>query len=244
MKNNIRKYIKNEVAHFRKTKDTHGGLSNMCAGFPLMVNNCSILTSEAIYQACRFPHLPEVQEEIINQKSPMTAKMKSKPHRKNTRGDWDDVRLKIMRWSIRIKLAQNFLNFGLILEKTYPFSIVENSKKDAFWGAKPDKENDNLLIGVNALGRLLMELRADYMSEKRYNLLVVKPVDIPLFNLFGQPIKIIDERENFLQQLAHKINLNSNVFELQNNFKNNDQSNIFFNEPIIKNPVIQKTLFD
>lgn len=64
-----------------KTKEAFGGLSNMAGGFPLDVNGMRILTSEALYQACRFPHRPEVQTLIIEQKSPMTAKMKSKPYR-------------------------------------------------------------------------------------------------------------------------------------------------------------------
>ncbi len=89
---NFRTYRRAEVVVVYKTKESFGGLSNMAAGFPLQINGIRIPTSEALYQACRFPHLPEVQKEIIGQHSPMTAKMKSKPHRKNTRPDWDRVR--------------------------------------------------------------------------------------------------------------------------------------------------------
>ncbi|MCX6161944.1 MAG: NADAR family protein, partial [Ignavibacteriae bacterium] len=60
---------------FRKTKEAFGELSNMAAGFPLYVNGIKILTTEALYQACRFPHLPDIQQKIIYEKSPMTAKM-------------------------------------------------------------------------------------------------------------------------------------------------------------------------
>jgi type I restriction enzyme, S subunit len=52
-----------------------GGLGRF--DFPLHVQRTRIHTSEALYQACRFPHLPEVQRLIIGQASPMTAKMKS-----------------------------------------------------------------------------------------------------------------------------------------------------------------------
>ena len=77
--NNIRSYSRQESVVFRKTKEKYGGLSNMAGGFPLLVNGIQIRTAEAIYQACRFPNLQDVQYIIIQQRSPMTAKIKSKP---------------------------------------------------------------------------------------------------------------------------------------------------------------------
>src|SRR5438105_2891921 len=83
VKDQNREYARKGSAVFCKTDEEFGGLSNMAAGFPLVVNGVPIRTSEALYQACRFPHLSDVQRLIIDQKSPMTAKMKSKPHRAN-----------------------------------------------------------------------------------------------------------------------------------------------------------------
>jgi ribA/ribD-fused uncharacterized protein len=220
LKNSVRKYIKDKVVSFRKTKEAFGELSNMSAGFTLRVNDVKILTSEALYQACRFPHLPEVQKEIIEQKSPMAAKMKSKPYRKDSRSDWDDVRIEIMQWALRVKLAQNFLQFGLILEKTYPKAIVEDSRKDKFWGAVVDKKDDNLLIGVNALGRLLMDLREKYISDQKYNLLYVEPLSIPDFQLFGKPIEVIDERNNLITELKNKMKIPYQNTNDKNNLTN------------------------
>lgn len=77
----LRTYERATSVVFLKTNEEFGGLSNMAGGFPLKVNGLRILTSEALYQACRFPHRPEVQRFIIEQASPMTAKMKSKPYR-------------------------------------------------------------------------------------------------------------------------------------------------------------------
>ena len=57
----------------------------------------------------------------------MTAKMRSKPYRDETRPDWDSVRVMIMRWTLRIKLAQNFEKFRTILFKTDEQPIVEDS---------------------------------------------------------------------------------------------------------------------
>ena len=155
--NQLRTYHRTDSAVFLKTKEKYGGLSNMAGGFPLVVNDIKIRTSEALYQACRFPHIPEIQRLIIEQRSPMTAKMKGKPHRQNSRPDWDVVRVKIMRWCLRVELAQNWDSFSERLLETGDLPIVEQSRRDDFWGAKPvDKDT---LIGVNALGRLLMELR-------------------------------------------------------------------------------------
>jgi ribA/ribD-fused uncharacterized protein len=206
-------YKANECCIFRKTKELYGGLSNMASGFPLKVNGIHIFTSEAIYQACRFPHLPDVQEKIIKEKSPMSAKMVGKPHRGNSRPDWDDTRIKIMRWSLRVKLAQNFVEFGKLLESTLDKPIVEDSSKDDFWGAIRDKQDENILKGTNALGRLLMELRQTY-NEKRYTyeIFVVEPLNIPDFTLFGKKIEMIDERETFIST----IKKSTRYFEIEN----------------------------
>lgn len=153
----IRTYYRPDSTVFLKTKEAFGGLSNMAGGFSLCVNGIDIRTSEALYQACRFPHLPAVQRFIIEQRSPMTAKMKSRKHHQDSRTDWDWVRVKIMRWCLRVKLIQNWDAFSELLLETGDRPIVEQSRRDDFWGAKPvDKHT---LVGMNALGRLLIELR-------------------------------------------------------------------------------------
>lgn len=214
-----RNYNEKDCCVFRKTKEKYGGLSNMASGFPLKINSLHIYSSEALYQACRFPHLPDVQKVILEQKSPMTAKMKSKPYRIQTREDWEQVKIKIMQWCLRVKLAQNFLKFGLVLEETYFKPIVEDSSKDDFWGAKRQKGEKNILIGVNALGRLLMELREKYFSEDRYKLLVVEPLLLNNFILLNEPIPTIDERDNLIVQIKGEqdSNYNSNKIKSDDN---------------------------
>ena len=182
----IREYRRSESAVFLKTKEKHGGLSNMAGGFPLEVNGVPIRTAEALYQACRFPHLPAVQEQIIAQRSPMTAKMKSKPHRPDSRPDWDKVRVRIMRWCLQVKLAQNWEKFGAVLLETGDLPIVEHSRRDDFWGAKP--VDAQTLVGVNALGRLLMELRERVKQEAPADLRYVAPLSIPDFLLYDRHI--------------------------------------------------------
>ncbi|MCP5236574.1 MAG: NADAR family protein [Zoogloeaceae bacterium] len=190
----LRTYVRGEVVVVYKTKEDFGGLSNMASGFPLQINGVRILTTEALYQACRFPHMPEVQREIIGQHSPMTAKMKSKPHRKDSRSDWDAVRYKVMRWCLRVKLAQNYEEFGRLLLATRDRPIVEQSRKDDYWGAKLADETGDTLIGQNVLGRLLMELREKLMDDADGALKTVPPLGIPDFLLMGKPIEMVTSR--------------------------------------------------
>lgn len=203
-----REYNASECCVFRKTKEPYGGLSNMASGFPLRVNGVKILTSEALYQACRFPHRPDIQKEILEKKSPMSAKIISKKYKKYTRSDWDNVRIKIMRWCLRVKLAQNFFKFGKLLESTFDKPIVEDSSRDDFWGAIRNKDDKNILKGINALGRLLMELREIYNKERYdYEMFVIQPLNIPDFKLLGEDIETIDERENTILYIKKMMRL-------------------------------------
>lgn len=187
-----RTYRRSDCAVFRKTDETFGGLSNMAPGYPVRINGVRVMTVEALYQASRFPHLPEVQRLIIGQHSPMTAKMVSKPHRKDSREDWDAVKIKIMRWCLRLKLCHHWSKFSQLLLSTGDLPIVEDSRKDSFWGAIPAE--DGTLVGRNVLGRLLMELRD--MIKQGFELRRVEPPPVPNFLLFGAPVEVVDFRSS------------------------------------------------
>ena len=193
----IRRYRRDDAVVFLKTREEFGGLSNMAAGFPLCVNGTKVRTSEALYQACRFPHLPDVQRDILEQRSPMTAKMKSKPHRGDSRPDWNGVRVTVMRWCLRLKLAQNWETFGPLLESTGDRPIVEESRRDAFWGAKP--AGDHLLIGINILGRLLMELRGKAREEGWEAFRSVLPPGLDNFRLLDSRVNTVVVSDAFTQ---------------------------------------------
>jgi len=185
-KSNLRIYNKNDSIVFRKTKEVYGGLSNMSAGYPVCVNDVSIRTIEALYQACRYPSLPQIQKKIIEQKSPMTAKMVGKPYRKSTRSDWNKIRVEVMRWCLRIKLAQNWNTFGVLLKSTAEKPIVEESNRDQFWGAK---SVDDTLVGMNILGCLLMDLREEHKKLISATEYTVETLGIEEFYLYGKHIE-------------------------------------------------------
>ena len=201
----IRTYDRTSSVVFLRTKEEFGGLSNMAAGFPLLVNDIRIRTSEALYQACRFPHLPDLQRLIIDQRSPMTAKMKGKPNRHESRSDWNKARINIMRWCLRVKLVQNRATFGALLLETKSRPIVEQSRKDDFWGAKPI--GDDTLVGMNVLGRLLMELREAVKSGSADAFREVRPLGIPDFLLYGRQIETVHAEHMYRRTLGEKREL-------------------------------------
>ncbi len=181
-----RTYKLDEVITFRKTTEKFGGLSNMSSGFSLFVNEINIANTEILYQACRFPLFPNIQEEIISKTNPMEAKKISREYLDCTRQDWDDVKFKVMRWCLRVKYIQNVTSFSKLLCETNNKPIVEYSSTDNIWGAIPVKKD--LLQGRNALGRLLMELREKYVVEQT-NVEFIEPIDIPAFLLFNNPLE-------------------------------------------------------
>lgn len=180
-------YNISDVISFRKTTEPFGGLSNMAAGYSLNINGILIPTAEHLYQACRFPFHPEIQEAIISEPSPMNAKSVGRKNIHHSRNDWDDVRIAVMRWCLRIKLSQNWDKFSAVLAQTQNKPIVEFTRTDKMWGAV---QQGDTYVGVNALGRLLMEIREEYV-KKGAQPYCIEPPDIKDFYLLSVPVDII-----------------------------------------------------
>ena len=162
----------------------------MAGGYPLQVDGTLCLTSEALYQACRFPHLPDVQRLILDQRSPMAAKMKSKHFRNDSRTDWETVKTDVMEWCLSAKLACNWDRFSALLSSTQDKQIVEESRRDNFWGAIP--RNTDELVGYNVLGQLLMDLRDSIQQSTSYPPSQITPLSIPNFMLLGERIRRVE----------------------------------------------------
>jgi ribA/ribD-fused uncharacterized protein len=182
---------------FFKVGEEYGGLSNLSNDFPLRVNGQPVGSSEALYQACRFPHRPGWQREILEAPHAMRAKMVAKKEgrrKEHSRPDWQEIQVEVMRWCLRVKLAQHFTKLGGLLRWSAPRAIVERSRKDRFWGAV--LERDGVLRGQNRLGRLLVELRDELLAcraaGQESRLLRVEPPQVPGFLLLAQPITVID----------------------------------------------------
>lgn len=192
----LREYDIRRTAAFRKTTEEWGGLSNMAGGYSLCVNGINIQSSESLYQACRFPEHPDVQKIILEQSSPMIAKRLGKPHLGKTRLDWNSSRIVIMKWCLRVKLAQNWDKFSSLLVATNGMDIVELSRKDDFWGVK--HVSGDIYLGVNALGRLLMQLRDFVCRYEKEHFMLVPPPKLNDFKLFGQDIGVVKASDKII----------------------------------------------
>lgn len=149
-----------------RSREQFGGLSNMHGGYALVVAGLRFQSSETLYQACRFPYLPRLQQLVMEERTAWDAKQLSILYKYWSRRDWDEVRVLIMAWCLRLKLAQHPERFGALLRSTGDMPIVELSFRDDFWGAKPQPPSGDQLVGVNMLGRLLMKLRADLLANE------------------------------------------------------------------------------
>lgn len=173
---------------FRRTKEKWGGFSNMCSGYPLLVGGVAFRTNTALYQALRFPLNPETQREVAEQRSPLACKMKARRYRHLGRSDWNKVRVPLMRWCLEVKLAQNWDKFSKLLLDSGDLPIVEFSKKDTFWGAKPVKESPGYLEGGNALGNILVDLRNAIQKGTLKEGNTVQPPKVGGMMVFGREI--------------------------------------------------------
>lgn len=159
----IRKYKRGECIVFKSTKGHYGALSNMAPKYPIQINGVRIKTVEAFYQLLRFPSYPEIQREIIRIPSPISAKRYGRGHVHKTREDWNEIRFKVMKFCIEIKLFQNYHLFSQVLLATKDLPIVEETDRDKVWGAVLEGD---YYVGTNALGRLLMELRENIKNNE------------------------------------------------------------------------------
>ena len=101
-------------------------------------------------------------------------------------------------WSLRVKLACNFNNFGELLRNSRNAEIVENSSKDRFWGAVP--VNDDYLQGQNVLGVLIAKLRQEWVMGQEFAC-EVEPPEITNCRLLGDDISTIEPPEYFSKTL-------------------------------------------
>lgn len=184
-------YIKNEVVSFLKTREAFGGLSNMAAGYLIILYGVQCKTSEHLYQALKFPNHPEIQAEILAKRSPVAAKMVAKRCRHLIRPDWEEIKLPVMAYCLRAKLQCNFERFGDLLRSTGDVDIVEvSSKRDTYWGCV---RQGDLLVGHNHLGVQLTNLRDELVNdEDGFHTAMLAPPDGVELRLMGRVLGTLD----------------------------------------------------
>lgn len=80
------------------------------------------------------------------------------------RDDWDEVRKAVMLYALRKKFLEPSLRKKLL--ETIPHKLVEiNNWHDNFWGVCACSKCEKV-VGLNYLGRLLMEVREILLYQK------------------------------------------------------------------------------
>jgi ribA/ribD-fused uncharacterized protein len=166
-------YVETECAIIYRNRDTFGGLSNMHGGYPLVWLDEVWPSSEALYQALRYPNNPTAREAIRSQTGAMAAKHCAYEYINETRPDWSAVKVDFMENVLRLKMSQHPQSLGALIQITGEQPIVEKSRRDNFWGAKPDGWGK--LEGQNVLGLLWMLIREE-LRQERFSADVILPL--------------------------------------------------------------------
>ena len=159
----MRVYARDRVCPFRFTKASWGQLSNFCPlAVPIAAGPWLFATSEAAYQACKFPAHPDVQQRIAEAPTAKDAATIGRTPGLGIDPGWNAQRVDVMRWVLRMKREANAAEIGAVLAKTGERPIVEVSTRDPWWGARPLADRYE---GNNVLGRLWMELRQQLRED-------------------------------------------------------------------------------
>ena len=153
----MRIYARDQVCPFRLSRARWGELSNFFPlASPIAARPWRFLTSEALYQAAKFPARPDVQRRIAEAPAAKTAAAIGRAPGLGIDSDWNAQRVDVMRWVLRMKREANAAEIDAVLAATGDRPIVEVSSRDPWWGARPVAGRYE---GRNVLGRLWMELR-------------------------------------------------------------------------------------
>lgn len=151
-----RNWVIADCAAFCRVREANGLLSNMANGLGFVDPETGIKwpSSEAWYQAQRFPDRPDIQEDIRNADNAFMAKKVAYGFIKLTRADWTDVNIGLMTRAIELKATNPLFVEALLATGTKPILELRNGEK--FWGGSP---SGAVAIGANVLGQLLVILR-------------------------------------------------------------------------------------
>jgi len=145
-----------ESIRFYSVSDEFGCFSNF-APYPIQISGKTWPTSEHYFQAQKFQDA-EYRERIRKNRSPAIAARMGRSRKQPLRGDWESVKVEIMRTALDAKFAQHEELAALLLA-TGEAAIVEHTERDSFWGDGGDGS------GKNILGKLLMQIR-DELRKK------------------------------------------------------------------------------
>ena len=159
----MRTYVKDYACGFRFTKAAWGAFSNFQPlAVPIVTGPWSCPTSENLYQACKFPARPDIQQRIAEAPTAREAAAIGRTPELGIDPGWNAQRVDVMRWVLRMKREANAAEIDAVLTETGDRPIVEVSTRDPWWGARPVADRYE---GHNVLGRLWMELRQQLRED-------------------------------------------------------------------------------
>ena len=151
---------------FKKVAEEYGWMGNM-APYPIKFDGKVWLTSESLFQSMRFDD-DSVKEIIRGEKSPMGAKMKAKKNRDQmvvvpmSELDVENMRKCVkMKFDAHPQLKRQLMN----TKDSFIYEDIgnRNGERHKFWGAKKWSESEG--DGNNMMGKILMDLREEYLKE-------------------------------------------------------------------------------
>ena len=153
----MRTYAQHDACSFRFTKSAWGAFSNFQPlAVPILAGPWTFISSESVYQACKFPERPDVQRRIAEAPTAREAAAIGRTPGLGIDPGWTAQRVDVMRWVLRMKREANRDEIDAALAATGERPIVEVSTRDAWWGARSVADRYE---GNNVLGRLWMEIR-------------------------------------------------------------------------------------
>ena len=134
----MRIYIKEQACGFRFTAAAWGAFSNFQPlAVPIVAGPWSFGSSEAAYQACKFPACPDIQQRIAEAPTPREAAAIGRTPGLGIDPGWNAQRVDVMRWVLRMKREANLDEIDALLAATGERPIVEISTGDPWWGGTP-----------------------------------------------------------------------------------------------------------
>ena len=182
---------------FNAPDETLGGLSNLNPDYPIAVNGVRLPTAEHLFHVLRY-RSSMIQVATMSFESPISARRfaASRDLRKETCDVWEQHPLEVMTFCLKTKLLWHWVRFGNLLRSTEGKQIYMLSKRDKYWGVL---ECNDGFVGENHMGRLLMQLRDELLSDNNENLRIVAPPQHLELSFLGQPIQTKDRRHHLRQ---------------------------------------------
>lgn len=159
------------IIFFYKTWDPYGAFSNFSPhAIQMPDDNGDYVTWSSVehyYQAHKFigvddPLAQDCVEKIKLVRSPEEAarigRLLQRKFPDLVRSDWDNIKIDVMYRALKCKFSI-YPHLNSLLLSTAGSVLVEASPHDLFWGGGREGE------GLNYLGRLLMQLRSEFLGE-------------------------------------------------------------------------------